>query len=57
LHWDELKKGLSIRDFTMVNAIDRLKETGDLFSGVLGKGVDINKALVTLMKTFGKVSR
>lgn len=44
LHWDEVKKGLSINDFTIMNAIGRMKETGDLFKGVLGKGVDILKA-------------
>jgi bifunctional non-homologous end joining protein LigD len=55
LHWDEVKKGLTIRDFTMLNAIQRLKETGDLFAGVLGKPADLDKALVTLMKNFGKV--
>jgi bifunctional non-homologous end joining protein LigD len=55
LHWEEVKKGLSIRDFTVNNAMTRLKKEGDLFTGVLSKGVDINKALVNLMKLFGKV--
>jgi bifunctional non-homologous end joining protein LigD len=55
LHWEEVKKGLSIRDFTLTNAVARLKTEGDLFQGVLGKGVDIDRALITLMKTFGKV--
>jgi bifunctional non-homologous end joining protein LigD len=45
LHWDEVKKGLKITDFNIRNAIARLKETGDLFTGVLGKGIDIQKAL------------
>jgi bifunctional non-homologous end joining protein LigD len=56
LHWEEVKKGLSIRDFTLTNAIERLKREGDLFHGVLGKGIDIDKALVNLMKTFGKIT-
>jgi bifunctional non-homologous end joining protein LigD len=55
LHWEEVKKGLAIRDFTVNNAMSRLKKEGDLFAGVLGSGTDINKALVKLMKTFGKV--
>jgi bifunctional non-homologous end joining protein LigD len=55
LHWEEVKDGLTIKDFTLTNSIARLKKEGDLFAGVLGKGVDINKALVNLMKTFGKV--
>jgi len=41
LHWDEVKPGLTMRDFTIFNAIDRLKETGDLFKGVLGQGIDL----------------
>lgn len=45
LHWDEVKKGLKMTDFNIRSAIPRLKETGDLFHGVLGKGIDIEKAL------------
>ena len=48
LAWDEVKKGLKITDFNIRNAMARLKETGDLFNGVLGKGVDIPKALKKL---------
>ncbi len=39
--WDEVRPGLTMRDFTIHNAIDRLKETGDLFTGVLGTGIDL----------------
>lgn len=45
LTWDELKPGLKMSDFTIHNAYDRLKETGDLFKGVLGKGIDLNKVI------------
>lgn len=48
LHWDEVKKGLKITDFNIRNAIPRLQEQGDLFQGVLGKGIDIGKALKKL---------
>ena len=48
LHWDEVKKGLNIRDFNIRNAIPRLQEQGDLFKGVLGKGINIDKALKKL---------
>jgi bifunctional non-homologous end joining protein LigD len=41
LTWDEVKPGLTMRDFTIRNAIDRIRETGDLFSGVLGEGIDL----------------
>lgn len=57
LHWDEVKKGLSPKQFNIKNAIARIKAEGDLFKGVLGKGADINKAMVSLMKTFGKIER
>jgi bifunctional non-homologous end joining protein LigD len=45
LTWDEVKPGLKMKDFTIFNAIDRLKETGDLFSGVLAKGIDMQKVI------------
>ena len=45
LHWDEVKKGLKMQDFTMRNIFERLKTEGDLFSGVLGKGIDLNSLL------------
>jgi bifunctional non-homologous end joining protein LigD len=45
LHWDEVKKGLQMKDFTIFNAIDRLKERGDIFKGVLGKGINLEGAL------------
>ncbi len=43
--WDEVRPGLTMRDFTIHNAIDRLKETGDLFTGVLGTGIDLKQTL------------
>lgn len=52
LHWDEVKPGLKMKDFTIFNAIDRLKETGDLFKGVLGKGIDMEKAIKKAKNTF-----
>lgn len=45
LHWDEVKKGLKMRDFTIFNTMDRLKNEGDLFKPVLGKGVDLQKLI------------
>lgn len=52
LIWDEVKPGLTMRDFTIHNAIDRLKETGDLFTGVLGKGIDL-AATLAKVKSIG----
>lgn len=48
LEWKELKKGLQPTDFNIHNALDRIKEKGDLFKPVLGKGIDMMKALELL---------
>ncbi|WP_205780462.1 DNA ligase D [Mucilaginibacter limnophilus] len=45
LHWDEVKPGLQIRHFNIHNALDRVKAEGDIFKPVLGKGIDLEKAL------------
>lgn len=45
LHWEEVKKGLKMKDFTIANAIERIKREGDIFKPVLGKGIDLNKVL------------
>lgn len=45
LHWEEVKPGLKMKDFTIFNAIERLKKEGDIFKGVLGKGIDLEKAI------------
>lgn len=48
LDWDEVKPGMKPTDFTIDNALDRIKEKGDLFKPVLGKGIDMMKALELL---------
>jgi bifunctional non-homologous end joining protein LigD len=45
LHWEEVKKGLKMKDFTIGNAIARMKLEGDLFKPVLGKGINMKAAL------------
>ena len=45
LHWNEVKKGLKTSAFTIKNIFERVKTEGDLFEGVLGKGIDLNKTL------------
>jgi bifunctional non-homologous end joining protein LigD len=52
LSWDEVKPGLTIQHFNIHNALDRLKETGDLFHGVLGEGIDLEKTLKKAQATF-----
>ena len=52
LTWDEVKPGLTIQHFNINNAIDRLKETGDLFKGVLGAGIDLEKVIKKAQPVF-----
>jgi bifunctional non-homologous end joining protein LigD len=49
LHWDEIKKGLKMIDFTIYNAISRMKEQGDIFKPVLGKGINMQQVLKKLV--------
>jgi len=53
LHWEEVKSGLKMRDFTIFNAMDRLKVEGDLFKGVLGPGIDLETAISKAKSIFG----
>jgi bifunctional non-homologous end joining protein LigD len=48
LHWEEVKKGLTMKDFTIKNSIERIKTEGDLFKGTLQKGIDMTKALTKI---------
>lgn len=50
LEWDEVKKGLKMKDFTIFNAIDRVKSLGDIFKPVLGKGIDLKKVIAKAVK-------
>jgi bifunctional non-homologous end joining protein LigD len=52
LSWDEVKKGLKITDYNIRNAVPRLKETGDIFKGVLDKGIDLEKSLRKMSEVF-----
>jgi bifunctional non-homologous end joining protein LigD len=53
LHWDEVKHGLTMKDFTIFNAVARLKEQGDLFKPVLRKGIDLGNVLDKAKVLFG----
>ncbi len=50
LQWREVKPGLDPLDFNINNILKRLKRKGDLFSGILGKGMDIEKYLKKMDK-------
>jgi bifunctional non-homologous end joining protein LigD len=55
LHWDEVKKGLKITDFHIKNMIPRLKEVGDIFKPVIGKGINMQKAIKKLESVYAGV--
>lgn len=42
LTWDEVTPKLKMKDFTIHNAVQRLREVGDLFKPVLGKGIQLS---------------
>jgi DNA ligase D len=48
LYWEEVKKGLQMKDFTIANAMERVKKEGDIFKPVIGKGIDMRKVLKKL---------
>ena len=48
LHWDEVKPGLTPNAFSARTLFERLKQEGDLFKPVLGKGIDLAKVLKKL---------
>ncbi|MGV3764582.1 MAG: DNA ligase D [Chitinophagaceae bacterium] len=52
LHWEEVKKGLKMEAFTLRNAVNILREKGDVFKGVLGKGISLQKALKKIKSNF-----
>jgi bifunctional non-homologous end joining protein LigD len=45
LHWDEVRSGLKMSDFTIYNAWERVQSEGDIFKPVLGKGIDLLRIL------------
>ncbi|HZF63369.1 MAG TPA: DNA ligase D [Chitinophagaceae bacterium] len=48
LHWSEVKPGLKMGNFTIKNMHERVRSEGDLFTGVLDTGIDLNKVLKAL---------
>ena len=48
LEWKEVKKGLHPTNFTIKNIMSRIEKKGDLFSGVLLKGIDMMKCIKKL---------
>jgi len=50
LEWQEVKPGLLPTDFTIKNILKRIAQKGDLFSGVVLKGIDMKKCIKNLEK-------
>lgn len=48
LQWKEVKIGLTPQYFTINNIVKRVKKMGDIFSPVVGKGIDLKKCLKNL---------
>lgn len=48
LKWSEVKPGLTPQDFTIHNSAKRIEKSGDFFSGILGKGIDLSRCLRSL---------
>jgi len=44
---------LKMTDFHIFNAVERVKSEGDLFKGVLGKGIDLEKTIAAAKRIFG----
>jgi len=43
VHWEELKKGFDPQNFTIQTTISRLKDVGEIFSAILGKGFNMKQ--------------
>ena len=52
LEWSEVKRGLHPSQFNITNAVERFREKGDLFTGVLNAPQRLEDALPKLEKLF-----
>jgi bifunctional non-homologous end joining protein LigD len=57
LYWEEVKKGLKLSNFTLRNMPSRLQKEGDIFKGVLGKGINMEKAIKKIETLFAEFLR
>jgi bifunctional non-homologous end joining protein LigD len=55
LYWEEVKKGLKLSNFTLRNMPARLQKEGDIFKGVLEKGINMEKAIKKIQTIFGEL--
>lgn len=50
LRWSEVKSGLEVTDFTIQTVPNRVLTQDDLFKGILGAGINMEKAIDLLME-------
>ena len=50
LLWEEVNHQLTPKMFTIFNIEERIKKVGDLWEGVLGKGISLEKVLKKMDK-------
>ena len=55
LDWSEVQPGLSPLDFTLKNIQARVEEVGDLWRGVLGPGIDMQRSLEALQTSWPQI--
>ena len=48
LEWSEVNAGLDMHEFTIKTVPERIEKKSDLFIGILGKGIDISRAMENL---------
>ncbi|HTF22129.1 MAG TPA: DNA ligase D [Chryseolinea sp.] len=57
LHWEEVKKGLKMRDFTIANAVERVRSEGDIFRPVIGRAISMEQVLKKLEALLAETSK
>ena len=57
LRWSEVKIGLDPKQYHIKNTLTRLSKTGDIFKGILGKGINIEMCISKLEAYARKKSR
>ncbi|MFQ5493348.1 MAG: non-homologous end-joining DNA ligase [Candidatus Dojkabacteria bacterium] len=54
LRWSEVESKLDPKRFTIKDVPGRVKKKGDLWKGVLGRGINLSKVIAVIEKQYGK---